>query len=666
MALHGLYDGGLTGVGYRLIRKSLSVGGSAEHRNPFTRFWSGSVFRRPTTLPYLAIVLLGSDLPGGAQGVLQIVERPAVDNAIGAPIRIRWEVPTDAEYRYKLSVPGDWKFGVKYLINRWSPWATGSESVSFDDFVLEGTYRITIEARRQGLQLETQSVSWTMHFVMPELLDDGLTIDWSRINGASNAEERYTRLADEYGRRSEVLLQEYEAERKVLKASWSRDELITNLNMAAGDLATGQLLDWATTATTASAKKVFAAASLYDVIKQTGVTLILIAQNVRTNRAAFGAITAGLAEARYRDLAAGSRTGPCGPGRQFGVTVLFVNGIWNTKDQANQGCGQVGGVLTEAGVQANLDLVYNRSTGKVADLAEAAGQYENVLGLNGPRFARPINPDADLLRGSIERELAAGREVVVIGHSQGNLMFQEAVLGPGGLDAEKMRRVKWLALAAPAMEVEPALGDMATVFLAGDVLRPLRNLTPSIDAGAEWFTFSSFMQRHYLSSYLTARQARQQAVAALARFIPANSSQETSRVANERLLLVLDLSGSMNEDDKLRQAQKAALDVLDGLPSGTPVGLITFGSTCGSITNSGFSSDLNAVRSQLSQLRAGGPTPLASAMDQAAAAVSDPRFDGPTHVVVISDGAETCRGDVEAAAKALGEALQLHTVGGAS
>lgn len=375
----------------------------------------------------------------------------------------------------------------------------------------------------------------------------------------------------------------------------------------------------------------------------------------------------------------------CSPSRAASVTVLFVNGIWNSPQDAAASCEELARLAAEAGISdVNIDLFYNRTqsdvcsaanvTGSIVapcpqlgDLAEALVQYDNAMG----GYAEPSQDDALRLAVVIANETQSGRAVVVVAHSQGNLMFQEAVFGRenGGSFASLRQRIGWLAIAAPYLETSPDIGAFASLIAAMDVLRPLRNGTQATRAGE----LENWTKRHLLSSYFSDPRYRAMIKSALREEVRALSTRGTPQTPApqpvpaappRRVLLVIDLSSSMNDDGKIEEARRAATGMVDQLAPGSEVGVMTFGGRCEVTSATGFSADLAQVRQGLATLQAAGSTPLSSAMLSAAQYASQENGRGPIDVIVISDGMETCGGDAEAAARRLGEALHLTVNGG--
>ncbi len=412
----------------------------------------------------------------------------------------------------------------------------------------------------------------------------------------------------------------------------------------------------------------------------------------------------------------------CSDRRDYPVTVLFVNGIWNSDADAQGGCDALAGLLGSKGVTGvNVGRFYNRSRdaawGECMDAIqegrnrEAQGEIvawgpssqlaptrSGPEALTNPQEARrsafvevPIwalqrgcdqpsdviearsqlvnarrnyprepQPDARRLREAIVAELQAGRRVVVVAHSQGNLMFQEAVFGGPGLTEEIRRSVGWIAVAGPYINMSPNLTAFGSVIFDKD---PLNLLLESQTTPLE--TELSRLRAHFLDSYLGDQRVQREVVRVVSAMLPPPPIVATT--SGQRVLLVLDVSGSMANANKMAIAQNAANDLLDRLAQGTEVGIMAFGEVvpgdgC-SVSEAQFTTDITALRQTIGQLQSGGATPLAKAMSKAAAVASSTRQDVALHVIVITDGLETCQRtdgiDPVDAARALGLELRL-------
>ena len=146
--------------------------------------------------------------------------------------------------------------------------------------------------------------------------------------------------------------------------------------------------------------------------------------------------------------------------------------------------------------------------------------------------------------------------------------------------------------------------------------------------------------------------------------------------AGSNLLFVLDASGSMwgkiDDRHKITTAKTVLGGLIADLPADTRAGLMVYGhrkkSWCEDVELvapvGGFSA--SRAGAVLDGITPRGKTPIAYSLSRAAAAFGDLDPDESKHVVLISDGIETCEGDPCAVAGALAEAginVRVHVVG---
>jgi len=135
-------------------------------------------------------------------------------------------------------------------------------------------------------------------------------------------------------------------------------------------------------------------------------------------------------------------------------------------------------------------------------------------------------------------------------------------------------------------------------------------------------------------------------------------AQEESTLGQDggSVILVLDGSGSMKEpagdgQTRMEAAKDGLRGVIDKLPADSSVGLRLYGSTISDGPGSCKDSELvvpvekvdkDALAKGVDSLQPLGNTPIAYALEQA---VKDLPSEGPTSIVLVSDGEENCGGD---------------------
>lgn len=149
--------------------------------------------------------------------------------------------------------------------------------------------------------------------------------------------------------------------------------------------------------------------------------------------------------------------------------------------------------------------------------------------------------------------------------------------------------------------------------------------------------------------------------------------------AQGRLVLVLDSSGSMAEDDaggqtRIESARDALNTVVDTMPDDAVVGMRVFGASVFSKEDPGAcedsdlvvpvaKADKGALRDAIAAYEPYGETPIAYALQQAA---SDLGGEGPRTILLVSDGEATCDPDPCVVAEQLaaqGIELKIDVVG---
>ncbi|OOY34620.1 hypothetical protein BOV90_04370 [Solemya velum gill symbiont] len=148
-----------------------------------------------------------------------------------------------------------------------------------------------------------------------------------------------------------------------------------------------------------------------------------------------------------------------------------------------------------------------------------------------------------------------------------------------------------------------------------------------------------------------------------------------SSMAQTNMLFILDGSNSMwgqiDSTAKIDTAKDVLASLLTGLPEGTRAGLMVYGhrdkNSCDDIELvSAIGTDSAAsLSNKIRGLTPTGKTPIAAALNASASAFANLQ-DANNHVILISDGLETCNGDPCAAAAALAKANiqpRVHVIG---
>jgi Ca-activated chloride channel family protein len=109
------------------------------------------------------------------------------------------------------------------------------------------------------------------------------------------------------------------------------------------------------------------------------------------------------------------------------------------------------------------------------------------------------------------------------------------------------------------------------------------------------------------------------------------------------IMLVIDVSGSMNDDNKIEEARQAALAFLDGMEPNNRVGLAFFNNEYQVRVPLGlFEQNGQQIRSHIQSMRADGGTELYDAIRQAVSTINtEDDSERIRAVVILSDGQDT-------------------------
>jgi Ca-activated chloride channel family protein len=157
---------------------------------------------------------------------------------------------------------------------------------------------------------------------------------------------------------------------------------------------------------------------------------------------------------------------------------------------------------------------------------------------------------------------------------------------------------------------------------------------------------------------------------------PADSSADEGETKSN-ILIILDASGSMAEkmggDVKMEVAKQVVGDLVTNLPSTLNVGLMIYGSrpkqkrdcTDIALVQPVGAPNSAAVSAALRDVRPLGMTPIGGSLEQAAVALQGLR--GPSTIVLVTDGDESCGADPCAVAREVhrrtGIDVKIHVVG---
>jgi hypothetical protein len=188
------------------------------------------------------------------------------------------------------------------------------------------------------------------------------------------------------------------------------------------------------------------------------------------------------------------------------------------------------------------------------------------------------------------------------------------------------------------VKVDPVTGDMTVADIEGDVVITTEDgVTASVEPGKDLGTAKE-------------------------------DDDEDDGDAKLHLLFIFDSSKSMNElidgkETKLEAAKKALSDFVVILPADLSVGLEVYGhmetQECDDIEMivPVGKLDVAEMRQKINSLQAFGQTPVAAALEKAAAAMRS--LAGDKTIVLISDGVDTCNGDPVRAAERIREEMGI-------
>ena len=148
----------------------------------------------------------------------------------------------------------------------------------------------------------------------------------------------------------------------------------------------------------------------------------------------------------------------------------------------------------------------------------------------------------------------------------------------------------------------------------------------------------------------------------LEEILPVKSSpREIEKKASLALVLVIDKSDSMKNDDRLKLAKAAAKQTVDSLSADDKVGVIAFGSDTEWVSDIYPCSDKPELRRRIDMLAASGLTDMYPALERACVALEQADADR-RHAIVLTDGVST-PGEFDEIARRMAEAgISVSTV----
>ena len=110
-------------------------------------------------------------------------------------------------------------------------------------------------------------------------------------------------------------------------------------------------------------------------------------------------------------------------------------------------------------------------------------------------------------------------------------------------------------------------------------------------------------------------------------------------IPNSNLVFLIDVSGSMNSEDKLPLLQKAFKDLVDNLPDEGTVSIVTYASRDAVILDGESMSEKKAIKKAISNLEAGGSTAGQAGIERAYEIAKDNFIEGGNNrVILATDG----------------------------
>ena len=200
------------------------------------------------------------------------------------------------------------------------------------------------------------------------------------------------------------------------------------------------------------------------------------------------------------------------------VDVVYINGIWTSFEDMTLAVAELEQLIAEGPIEgARIGFYYNKSglnadsqtqcllnllpsllitgksgwlplqltcevLGRAEDALEALGQIAN---LESSLALIPADEAAQFSRWLKEEFIDQGRKVIIVAHSQGNLMLQEALFGSTTVLAPEDRsNIGFVSMAAPRLEFTPDVSSFDYILVENEIMDiatdwdiiPIRNL----------------------------------------------------------------------------------------------------------------------------------------------------------------------------------------------
>ena len=191
-------------------------------------------------------------------------------------------------YRYKLDMPGDWLGGFQYAQKKWSDWySNDGQSIVYKNFNIEGKYKFVVEYKLTNNTTKTIDKTVTIYWEYPEIRSTGMKINLPPLSTINSNKDLYKILAKEFKLSYEMWWQRWDYYYNLLKLTTNKETLINTIAGSITEEAYGELVEVSTKRVVYNNfNKLLLPKTIYELIKQGAVDLILIYRNLQANEAA--------------------------------------------------------------------------------------------------------------------------------------------------------------------------------------------------------------------------------------------------------------------------------------------------------------------------------------------------------------------------------------------